>query len=43
MSFAVVDEVEAQTWQPRVAMFAETNTKLLKLTPAVAETVAAGV
>ncbi len=34
MSFAVVDETEAPTWQPRVAMFAETNTKLLTLSPA---------
>lgn len=33
MAFAVVDETEAAAWQPRIAMFAETNRKLIKFTP----------
>jgi aspartate 1-decarboxylase len=33
MSFAVVDEREAATWAPRIAILAETNRKIVKATP----------
>jgi aspartate 1-decarboxylase len=33
MSFAVVDESEAAAWVPRIAILAESNRKVVKVTP----------